>query len=61
MDSWIEHSDGILLVYSIADKESFKAVEQCYQQVLRVRKVIPPMILVSETFFSNMEIVWKQV
>jgi GTPase KRas len=47
-DEWIRSSRGIVLVYSVTDRQSFEAVEQFRQKVMRIKESerYVPLVLV---------------
>ena len=47
MEEWIKFGQGILLVFSINDYESFEKIKRIYDKILKINKnKKPPMLLV---------------
>jgi len=47
MEDWIKFGQGILLVFSINDYESFEKIKRIYDKILKINKnKKPPMLLV---------------
>jgi len=45
-DQYIRTGMGFLIVYSIANRDSFESMDDFYQQILRVKDTVYPMVLV---------------